>query len=78
MKGPILLLGAAAVVGFAVVAQAKAKESTDTTTPVLPTGKSVADMTATQKVKLETWAKSKGLPVSQAYELAKSLYQMKL
>jgi hypothetical protein len=77
MKGPLLLLGAAAVVGFAVAAQAKNKESEISVTPTLPSGKSIADMTAVQKTKLETWAKSKGVPVTQAYDLAKSLFQTK-
>ncbi len=79
-KGPILVLGAAAIVGIAIAATRKSEAATSTaTTPAAtaPKGTSAKDLTTAQKSKLETWAKSKGVPIDQAYELAKSVYGMK-
>jgi len=78
-KGPIILLGAAAIVGVAIAATRKseAAATTTATTPAAPKGTSAKDLTTAQKTKLETWAKSKGVPIDQAYELAKSVYGMK-
>ena len=74
-KGPILLLGAAAVTGVALVMHSKAQASA--AAPAAPKGTSAKDLTASQKSKLETWAKGKGIPVDQAYDIAKSIYGMK-
>jgi hypothetical protein len=71
-KGPIILLGAAAIVGIAVVASRKTASST----PV-PKGTSAKDLTVQQKTKLENWAKKKGVPVEQAYSLAKQIFATK-
>lgn len=75
-KGPILVLGAAAVVGIAIAAKRQSAASSDAVPPV-PEGKSLQDMTTTQKKKLEDWAKKKGLPVQQAYDLAKQVFSTK-
>jgi hypothetical protein len=71
-KGPIILLGAAAIVGIAVVASRKTEVSMS-----VPKGTSAKDLTLQQKTKLENWAKQKGLPVSQAYSLAKQVFATK-
>jgi len=78
-KGPIILLGAAAIVGVAIAATrtTSAATTTATTPAAAPKGTSAKDLTTAQKTKLETWAKSKGVPIDQAYELAKSVYGMK-
>lgn len=75
-KGPILLLGAAAVAGIAIAMHSKAQEQSSAA-PAAPKGTSAKDLTAAQKSKLETWAKGKGIPVDKAYDLARSLYGMK-
>jgi hypothetical protein len=77
-KGPILLLGAAAVAGIAIAVHSQSATQTSSAAPATaPKGTSAKDLTTAQKKKLETWAKSKGVPVDKAYELAQSLYGMK-
>jgi hypothetical protein len=71
-KGPIILLGAAAVVGVAVLASHKS-----VTVVAAPKGTSAKDLTLQQKTKLENWAKQKGVPVAQAYSLAKQIFATK-
>lgn len=70
-KAPIILIGGAAIVGLAVLANKK----TDGTTaaPATP-GKTAKDMTDAQKDKVAKWAKEKGIPVEKAWDLAKSVY----
>lgn len=78
-KGPILLLGAAAVAGIAIAVSRKSAAQDAAAAPPPPTAKgtSAADLTAAQKTKLENWAKSKGVPVDKAYALAKDLFSTK-
>lgn len=78
-KGPILLLGAAAVAGIALAMSRKSTEDTTTATPAptVPKGTSAQDLTKKQMSKLETWAKSKGVPIDKAYALAQDLFTTK-
>jgi len=71
-KAPIILIGGAAVVGIAVLASKKA--SSTTASPAVTPGKTAKSMTDAQKDKLAKWAKEKGVPVEQAWDLAKSVY----
>lgn len=75
-KGPIILLGAAAVVGVAIAATRKSEAAPAATTSAAtaPKGTTAKDLTTAQKTKLETWAKEKGVPLDKAYDLAKSVY----
>lgn len=79
-KGPILLLGAAAVAGIAIAVHAKSQEASTSSAAAPSTaskGTSAQDLTTAQKKKLEDWAKSKGVPVDKAYALAKDLFATK-
>lgn len=76
-KGPILLLGAAAIAGIAIAVNRPSAATSTTTPATAPKGTSAKDLTASQKSKLEAWAKGKGIPVDQAYDIAKSIYGMK-
>lgn len=77
-KAPILLLGGAAVIVAIVATQKSSTASTSNVkaaaAPPKPQGKSLQSLTSTQKSKLESWAKSKGVPVQKAYDLAQSLF----
>lgn len=64
-------------VGLALALQARRGSQTTTEPPPPVPGKSIKDMTTAQKSKLEEWAKKKGVPIDQAYDLAKQVYQMK-
>jgi hypothetical protein len=70
-KAPIILIGGAAVIGLAVAASRNA--SGTTAAPATP-GKTAKDMTDAQKDKVAKWAKEKGIPLEQAWDLAKSVY----
>lgn len=75
-KGPILVLGAAAVVGLAIAASRKSEAAPAAATPAAtaPKGTTAKDLTTAQKAKLDKWAKDKGIPLDKAYDLAKSVY----
>lgn len=77
-KTPILLLGGAVVV-VAIVATRKSDSAVSSVQPAAapprPQTRSLQSMTQTQKTKLENWARSKGVPVDKAYDIAKSLFQ---
>lgn len=76
-KGPILVLGAAAVVGIAIAAKRQSATDSAATAPPPVPGKSLQDMTIAQRGKLESWAKKKGVPLQQAYDLAKQVFSTK-
>lgn len=76
-KGPLLLLGAAAVAGIAIAVHSKSAEQSTTPSPAPSKGTSAKDLTTAQKNKLEAWAKSKGVPVDKAYALAQDLFSTK-
>lgn len=74
-KGPIILLGAAAVVGVAIAATRKSEAASSTPAAAAPSkGTTAKDLTTAQKAKLDKWAKEKGVPLDKAYDLAKSVY----
>jgi hypothetical protein len=76
-KAPIVILGTAAVVGIAIAASRKGTTEATTTAAPPVKGTSAQDYTAAQKKKLEDWAKKKGVPVQQAYDLAKQVLTTK-